>query len=89
MSAKFKGVPYFKSLLRLKAPTARVQTTLKMFLRQCTLRLVRSAKFPPGGGNKSASSQRTNKKQNEGFRVIENSAAVMYAIYACVEVSQI
>jgi hypothetical protein len=29
-----------------------VQTTLKMFLRQCTLRLVRSAKFPLGGGTK-------------------------------------
>ena len=43
MSAKFKGVPYFKSLLRLKVPTARVQTALKMFLRQCTLRLVSTA----------------------------------------------
>jgi hypothetical protein len=50
MGAKFKGVPYFKSLLRLKAPTARVQTTLRIFLRQCTLRLGRSAKFPPRGG---------------------------------------
>ena len=29
-----------------------MQTTLKMFLRQCTLRLVRSAKFPLGGGTK-------------------------------------
>ena len=43
MSAKYKGVPYFKILLPLKAPTARVQTKLKMFLRQCTLRLGRSA----------------------------------------------
>jgi hypothetical protein len=60
MGAKYKGVPYFRSLLRLKAPTARVQTTLKMFLRQCTLRLGRSAKFPLGKrGNKRASSQRT------------------------------
>jgi hypothetical protein len=58
MSAKFKGVSYFKSLLRLKAPMARVQTTLKMFLRQCTLRLGRSAKSP-GGGDKRASSQGT------------------------------
>jgi hypothetical protein len=37
MSAKFKGVPYFKSLLQLRSPTARVQTRLKMFLRQFTL----------------------------------------------------
>jgi hypothetical protein len=50
MSTKYKGVPYFKTLLRLKARTARVQTTLKMFLRQCTLRLGRSAKFPLPGG---------------------------------------
>jgi hypothetical protein len=59
MSAKFKGVPYFKSLLQLKAPTTRVQTTLKMFLRQCILRLGRSAKIPPGGGGGRASSQGT------------------------------
>jgi hypothetical protein len=57
MSAKYQGVPYFKTLLRLKAPTARVQTTLKMFLRQCTLRLGRSAKFPRGDNR--ASSQGT------------------------------
>ena len=59
MSAKYNGVPYFKTLLWLKAPTARVQTTLKMFLRQCTLRLARCAKFPGGGGANHASSQGT------------------------------
>jgi hypothetical protein len=63
MSAKFKEVPYFKFLLRLKAPTARVQTMLKMFLRQCTLRLGRSAKFPLGGGGR-ASSQGTMSSRN-------------------------
>ena len=62
MSAKYNGVPYFKTLLWLKAPTARVQTTLKMFLRQCTLRLIRCAKSPPPGDNR-ASSQGTMKQK--------------------------
>ena len=34
----------------LNAPTARVQTWLKMFLISCSLRKTRSAKFPLGGG---------------------------------------
>ena len=42
-------VTFFKSPLRPKAPTARVQTWLKMFLIQCTLRQSWSAKFPLGG----------------------------------------
>ena len=39
----------FEHVPRPKAPTARVQTGLKMFLRQCTFRKYRSTKFPLGG----------------------------------------
>jgi hypothetical protein len=60
MSSKFKGVHvlYFKSVSRLKVPTARMQRTLTMFLRHCTLSLARSAKFPQGW-NKLVSSHET------------------------------
>ena len=49
-------VTFFKSPLRPKAPTARVQTWLKMFLIQCTLRQSWSAKFPLGGNKRVSGS---------------------------------
>ena len=56
---KLKIISYFQWFLHnlsrftpkiLNAPTARVQTWLKMFLISCSLRKTRSAKFPLGGG---------------------------------------
>ena len=50
MIAKVAMVTVFKSPLHPNAPTARVQTWLKIFLMQCTLRQRWSAKFLLGGG---------------------------------------